>query len=105
MKQEDFEKLQNTMSTKLGQDNFALITDELATMMTDNNLMNTQITDANKQIDKLKQDKQNLLETNGNLMQKITMGFDDNFVKKKEQETEVKKYNINDAFDEKGNFK
>ena len=74
MKQEDFEKLQNNMKEKLGETNFALISDDVATLMSENNSMNTQISERDTTIKKLNQDKSNLIETNGNLMQKISKG-------------------------------
>ena len=103
MKQEDFETLQNNMKEKLGDTNFALISDDIATLMTDNNSMNTQISERDTQIQKLNQDKSNLIETNGNLMQKISVGFQEPTQAQKEAENP--KIVLKDCFDEKGNFK
>ena len=104
MKKEDFEKLTNGMKEKLGEENIALIADDISTLLTDNNLMNTQIEDKNKEIQKLKDDKEMLISTNGNLLQKISMGFEEDF-NKQQKEEDTKKYDIHKAFDERGNFK
>lgn len=103
MKQEDFEKLQNNMKEKLGETNFALISDDVATLMSENNSMNTQISERDTTIKKLNQDKSNLIETNGNLMQKISVGFEE--PTEPQKKAEPKKIDIRDCFDERGNFK
>lgn len=103
MKQEDFENVQKNISEKLGAENFALISDEIATLMSDNNNMNTQITNSNNKIQKLEQEKSNLIETNGNLMQKISVGFEEP-MKPRTQEQEAPKPKLSDAFDSKGRF-
>ena len=102
MKQEEFEKLQNNMKEKLGDSNFALISDDIATLMSENNSMNTQLNERDTKITKLEQDKSNLIETNGNLMQKISFGFEEPIIPTTEKKKEIK--GINDAFDENGNF-
>lgn len=103
MKQEEFEKLQNKMIEKLGKDNFAKISDDMATLMSENNSMNKQIDDGKSEITKLKEDKSNLIETNGNLMQKISVGFEE--PTEPQKKVEPKKIDIRDCFDERGNFK
>lgn len=103
MKQEEFETIQNRMSEKLGKDNFAKISDDIATLMTENNNMNTQLNARDTEITKLKEDKSNLLETNGNLMQKISVGFEE--PTEPQKKAEPKKIDIRDCFDERGNFK
>lgn len=103
MKQTEFEAIQNNMIEKLGKDNFAKISDDMATLMTENNSMNKQIDDGKSEITKLKEDKTNLLETNGNLMQKISVGFEEPTAPQKQAEPE--KVSIRDCFDEQGNFK
>lgn len=105
MQQKEFETLQNQMKEKLGDENFAKISSDMATLMTDNNSMNTQISNKDTEISQLKQVKTDLLETNGNLMQKITMGFDETINNPPNPNKQEKaKPNIKEAFDEKGRF-
>ena len=104
MLSEDFEKLRNNMAQKLGEENMALISDDISTLMLDNNDMNSQIANKDKEITKLKTDKENLINTNGNLLQKISM---ESKVEKRELENEPtnkKQYSLTNAFDENGNF-
>lgn len=103
MKNEDFEKLTNSMQEKLGKENASLIADDIATLMTNNSSMNSEIEKRNSQIEKLKTDKENLQNANMNLLQQIPMG-DDNISHKQEPKEEPKKFSFKSCFDEKGNF-
>lgn len=104
MTQEDFEKIQNNIREKLGDENMALISDDITTLMTNNSNQNSEISSKDNTIKKLQDDKNNLIQTNGNLMQKISMGFEEDFTISKNKE-ENKTYSIKDSLDEKGNFK
>lgn len=99
MKNEDYENLINGIRTKVGDEMSALIADDLTTLISDNSSMNNEIASKNSEIDKLKNDKENLIKANGNLFQQITMGEEKN--KKEEPEEEFSFY---DMFDENGNF-
>ena len=105
MKSNDFENLINSMRTKLGEENSALIADDLGTLITDNSQMNTEMDAKNNQITKLKQDKENLITSNGNLLQQISMGDDiSSRPSNKKEEKEEKEFSFKSCFDEKGNF-
>ena len=101
---EDFEKIRTNMAQKLGEENMALISDDISTLMLENNDANTQVATRDKEISKLKTDKENLINTNGNLLQKISM---ESKAEKRELENEPtnkKQYSLTNAFDENGNF-
>lgn len=105
MKNEDFENLINSMRTKLGEENSALIADDLGTLITDNSQMNNDLKNRDSQISKLKQDKENLITSNGNLLQQISMGDDiSSRPSSKKEEKEEKEFSFKSCFDEKGNF-
>lgn len=99
MKNEDYENLINGIRTKVGDEMSALIADDLTTLISDNSSMNNEIANKNSEIDKLKNDKENLIKANGNLFQQITMGEE----KKKKEEPE-EEFSFYDMFDENGNF-
>lgn len=103
MKKEDFEKLINNMQEKLGKENSGLIADDIGTLITDNNSMLAEREKQENEINKLKQDKENLITTNGNLLQQISMG-EDNTKKKEQKEEQPKKFSFKSCFDERGNF-
>ena len=99
MKNEDYENLINGIRTKVGDEMSALIADDLTTLITDNSSMNNEIANKNSEIDKLKNDKENLIKANGNLFQQITMGEE-----KKKKEDPEEEFSFYDMFDENGNF-
>ena len=103
MKKEDFEKLTNNMQEKLGKENSGLIADDLGTLITDNNAMLLEIENKNKEIEKLKADKETLITTNGNLLQQVAMGLEEKT--KTEDNKPKEKFSFQSCFDEKGNFK
>lgn len=111
MKKEEMENLTTSIQEKLGKEASAKIADDLGKLITDNAQMNKEIENRNSQITKLKQDKENLIATNGNLLQQVAMGedFSSNIISRSRQagETEEKKkpFSFKDCFDEKGNFK
>ena len=104
MKNEDFEKLTNTMQEKLGKENSSLIADDIGTLITDNNNMNAEIERQTQLIEKLKQDKENLINANGNLLQQVAMGVEKPKQNEKDNTTTPKKFSFKSCFDEKGNF-
>lgn len=107
MIEKDFEKVTKSIQEKLGKDNVGLIADDLGLLITDNTTMNENLRKKDEQITKLQQDKEALITTNGNLLQQVAMGDEDNLINKKEdKEPEPKKpFDYRSVFDEKGNFK
>lgn len=107
MKKEDMDKLINGIQEKIGEEASGLISDDLGMLITDNTNMNKDLTNKENEINKLKDQKEKLIATNGNLLQQISMGEEENFFSKnkKEEEEKPKKFNFKDAFDTKGHFK
>lgn len=104
---EDMDKLINGIQEKIGKEASGLISDDLGMLITDNTNMNKDLTNKENEINKLKDQKEKLIATNGNLLQQIAMGEEENFFikNKKEEKEEPKKFNFKDAFDTKGHFK
>lgn len=107
MKKEDMDKLINGIQEKIGKEASGLISDDLGMLITDNANMNKDLTNKDNEINKLIDQKDKLIATNGNLLQQISMGEEENFFtkNKKEEKEEPKKFNFKDAFDMKGHFK
>lgn len=107
MKTEDMQNLINGIQEKIGKDASGLISDDLGMIITDNTNMNKDLTNKENEINKLKDQKEKLIATNGNLLQQISMGEEENFFtkNKKEEKEKPKKFNFKDAFDTKGHFK
>ena len=106
MKKEEMENLTTSIQEKLGKEASAKIADDLGKLITDNAQMNKEIENRNSQITKLKQEKENLITTNGNLLQQVAMGEDLTFLgsQNKQKEEPKKPFSFKDCFDEKGNF-
>ncbi len=107
MKNEDFKKITDEMQEKIGKEKASVIADNFATIISDNIQTNKIIADKDKEIQKLKQDKDDLMRTNMNLLQQIPMGEEkppetDN---KKEEKPRASAFNFNEVLDEYGNFK
>ena len=111
MKNEDMEKLSKSIQEKLGTENAGLIADDLAKIVTENAQMNSLIENKDTKIDKLEKDKENLINSNGNLLQQITAGITSSFSdskpnnKQDNKENELDNFIFADAFDERGRFK
>ena len=108
MNEKDFEKVTKSIQDKLGKENVSLIADDLGKLITDNGTMNETLKQKDEQINKLKQDKEALITTNGNLLQQVAMGDEKQLINKPEEKKndEPKKpFDYRSVFDEKGNFK
>lgn len=95
----------NSIKTKLGDDNVALISDDLGMLITENNKSVNTINDLNKKVDNLT-DKNNLLSTaNSRLLSQIPMEKEDTKAQEKEEKPSIESFTLKDLFDEKGHFK
>lgn len=108
MKNEDFKKITDSMQEKIGKEKASVVADNFAQIISDNMQMNKDLTEKEKQIEKLKKEKEDLMTTNMNLLQQIPMGEEPK--KPTERELEEKKpkasaFDYREVFDENGNFK
>lgn len=101
----DLEKITNSIQEKLGEETSAMITDDLASIITIKSNYDKELEDNKAQIDKLKKDKDVLIEANGNLLQKVKMGAEPKKEEKEVKKQDAKNFNFSAMFDEKGNFK
>ena len=103
MTNKELQDLINSASEKLGKENSALVSDVFGTMISDNAEMNKTITNKEKQIEKLEKTNEMLTASNGQLLQQVSMGFEE--PEKEEPEKEEKKpFDFRSAF-ENGKFK
>lgn len=102
MTKEQFDTLSNEMQEKLGKENTALIADSLATLVTDNIAVNDTIAKKDAEIERLKNEKESLIHTNGQLLQKISVGTEEK--RKEDTKEEAKEFSFKSAFDSKGRF-
>lgn len=101
----NFDDITKNINKKLGKEESAKIADDMASLMTYNSKINKDIKSRDDEIEKLKKDKDMLIEANGSLLQQLSTESED-ILKPKMEEEEVKKsFNFYDMYDEKGNFK
>lgn len=104
MQSEELETITNSIKSKLGDDNVALIADDLGTLITRNIQVHNNLLEKDNEITKLKEEKEKLVVANGNLLQRIPIGTSSKAPKEDEEEGK-KSFNFRSVFDEKGNFK
>lgn len=101
----NIEDITNSIKNKLGEEESGKIADDLANLLIHDKSLNDSISEKDKNISKLKDDKDILVQANANLLSKIPMGkaSDDSFENQKEDES-PKVFDYRDIF-EKGRFK
>lgn len=105
MKKEDFNTFIAEMQEKIGKENSSKIADDIGKLITDNSEMNKSLDAKDKEIEKLKQDKENLILANGNLLQQVSAGTEDPFQPKiKEKEEKKEPFSFKAQFDKNGEF-
>lgn len=98
----NLEEYTNSIQEKIGKEESGKIADDIAKILTYDNKLQKDIQSKNDEIEKLKKDKEMLIEANGNLLQSIPMGKEE---EKKKEEDEIKPFDFRTIFDEKGNLK
>lgn len=104
MNSEELNSLLESINEKLGEENSALISDDLGNLITKNTEVINTLSNKEKEIDRLNNLNQKLVSANGSLLQQVSMGTERN-IHNEEEETPKKSFNYRDAFDEKGHFK
>lgn len=107
MENKKFEKLTSTMQNKLDKNNKNLIDDDIATLITENANQNKEIEKRDNEIKELRERNEKLIMSNGNLLQQVKMGYnedEDYKIKEKREKSNEEEYDMSKAFDEKGNF-
>lgn len=101
MKNEELETITNRIMDKIGNENSALIVDDLTEIITKNKTIYDEGIEKDNQINKLKEDKERLIETNGNLFKQVSIGKEE---KIEEKENKKEDFSFYKMFDNKGNF-
>lgn len=100
------EDITNSITKKLGKEEAGKIADDVANLLSLEKSRLLDIDKKDQEIAKLKNDKEMLITANGNLLQQISAEQEDVLIPKKEETREErKKFDMRDAFDEKGHFK
>ena len=103
----DLELITKSIQKKLGKETSSKIADDMASILTIKSNYEKQNKEYQDEIAELKNDKEVLITANGNLLQQVSMGKEEDLKSKKEKEenkTPAKDFNFSAVFDSKGNF-
>lgn len=104
MTEEELNKINDNIKGKIGDEAFAMIGDDLGTIITGREVMDQTIRDRDNEIADLKSKNEKLVAANAQLFKQIPVGHNS----KEESEIEdspTKNLRLSDAFDANGNFK
>lgn len=104
MKEKEFQDLIQNMQTKLGEENSGLIADDLGMLIADNKAVNDTAVKYQDEIKMLKDQKEKLIATNGNLLQQISFGVEEQSQEEVKEEPR-KHIDFREFIDASGNFK
>ena len=97
--------ISNSIKEKLGDDNVALISDDLGMLITENNKSVNTIHDLNDKVSALEDKNKLLVDANSRLLSQIPMEKEESKEQEKEESSKPKAFTLKDLFDEKGHFK
>lgn len=92
-------KISNSIKKKIGEENFAKISDDMGTLITGNAANLEQIKKSEEQINELKETNQQLITANGNLLKQVPMGVEDT---RETEDAKPQKLQISDIINDKG---
>ena len=104
MNSEELNTFLDSMKEKLGEENSALISDDLGNLITKNTEVFNTLANKEKEITRLNDLNQKLVSANGSLLQQVGAGIEKSSHPEAD-ETPKKSFDFRDAFDEKGRFK
>ena len=104
MTEEELNKINDSIKGKIGDEAFAMIGDDLGTIITGREVMEKDIHDRDSEIADLKSKNEKLVAANAQLFKQIPVGHnskEDSDI----DESPTKNVRLKDAFDASGNFK
>lgn len=105
MKEKEFQDLIQNMQSKLGEEASGLIADDLGMLISDNKAVNDTESKYQNEIKVLKDQKEKLIATNGNLLQQISVGVEEQSREEEPKEEPRRHIDFREFIDSNGNFK
>lgn len=99
MDEKQLTKISNSIKKKIGEENFAKISDDMGTLITGNAANLETIKKSEEQIDELRETNAQLITANGNLLKQVPMGVEDTT---ETEEAKPQKIQISEIINEKG---
>ena len=76
MNSEELDKITSSFKEKLGDDSYALISDDIGILLTKNAEVQDNLNKKDEEIQKLNDRSEKLIRANGSLLQQVSMGID-----------------------------
>ena len=99
MDEKQLTKISNSIKKKIGEENFAKISDDMGTLITGNAANLETIKKSEEQINELRETNAQLIAANGNLLKQVPMGVEDTT---EIEEAKPQKIQISEIINEKG---
>jgi hypothetical protein len=99
MDEKQLTKISNSIKKKIGEENFAKISEDRGTLITGNAANLETIKKSEEQINELRETNAQLITANGNLLKQVPMGVEDTT---ETEEAKPQKIQISDIINEKG---
>lgn len=99
MDNKDLDRINSNIKEKLGEEDYAKISDSIGELITGNTLNLDEIKNQEEQIAKLKETNSQLVMANGNLLKQVPMGKDE---PQKDVDAEPPKLQISDIINDNG---
>lgn len=99
------EQITSSIQEKLGEENSALIADDIGQLIASNSQTLKDIESMNNKINSLTERNEKLIVANGNLLQQVPMSYESKAPKDDNSEEKKKSFSFKDCFDSRGNFK
>ena len=103
MTEEELNRINDNIKDKIGEESFAMILDDVGTILTGREVMDQTIKDKEAEIADLKSKNEKLVAANAQLFKQIPVGH--NSREADEEESPTKNVSLKDCFDANGNFK
>lgn len=103
MTEEELNTINDSIKGKIGDEAFAMIGDDLGTIITGREVMEKDIKDRDNEIADLKSKNEKLVAANAQLFKQIPVGHTSS--KQEDEESPTKDISLKDCFDANGNFK
>ena len=106
MTEDELNKINDSIKEKIGDESFAMIGDDLGKIITGRDSMEKEIKSRDETISDLKSKNEKLVDANASLFKQIPVtSSEENVVEEEHEAVRPEDVDLNDVFDEKGNFK
>lgn len=105
MTDEELTRITDSITEKMGEENSAVIADDLGELITINAQTQKSLADKDKEIARLTAVNEKLVISNGNLLKRVPVEHKSVPVERQDESVETKPISYEDIFDKNGNFK